>query len=411
MKNIKLNQWLWRWHFIAGVIAIPFVLVLSITGAIYLFKDNVEKPHVKQIQTIIPDEVEITISFEEQLRIANEESAKPITEMVIPQKEDQSTAFAYGRFSHKKTTYVNPYNGKVTGAFKAQDTWMYTVRKLHGELLGGSVGTKIVELIACWVVVLLLTGLYIWFPLKKWKSGGMFTIRMNRGRQIFFRDVHAVTGFWISIILLITLAGGFPWTDIVGGNFKTLQKLTNTGYPPSWHGIGLSSKDAAEYSESLSIDDMVEIAKAEKLKGVVSIGLPKSKTSTFKVFNKTFDLGAQKMLHFDQYSGRLVKSHDWSDVGILMRGRMWAMAFHQGQLGGWNWWLMFIFSILLAMMSLAAMFSYLGRKPQDDWGVPPTPAGFQVGKGVLLLIGILAIVFPLFGGSLLLILGWKYFFK
>jgi len=33
---------LWRWHFYAGLLIIPFVLALSISGAIYLFKPQIE---------------------------------------------------------------------------------------------------------------------------------------------------------------------------------------------------------------------------------------------------------------------------------------------------------------------------------------------------------------------------------
>ena len=32
----------WRWHFYAGLFCIPFVVVLSISGSIYLFKTEVE---------------------------------------------------------------------------------------------------------------------------------------------------------------------------------------------------------------------------------------------------------------------------------------------------------------------------------------------------------------------------------
>src|SRR5271170_784098 len=33
---------IWRWHFYAGLFAIPFIIFLSITGSIYLFRPQVE---------------------------------------------------------------------------------------------------------------------------------------------------------------------------------------------------------------------------------------------------------------------------------------------------------------------------------------------------------------------------------
>ena len=47
MKNVKLNAWLWKWHFIAGVISLPFIILLSITGGIYLFNASYQEDAVK----------------------------------------------------------------------------------------------------------------------------------------------------------------------------------------------------------------------------------------------------------------------------------------------------------------------------------------------------------------------------
>lgn len=51
-KNEKLNKWLWKWHVIAGLISLPFILVLSVTGGIYLFKGDYETPRQKHIKEV-----------------------------------------------------------------------------------------------------------------------------------------------------------------------------------------------------------------------------------------------------------------------------------------------------------------------------------------------------------------------
>jgi len=156
---------------------------------------------------------------------------------------------------------------------------------------------------------------------------------------------------------------------------------------------------------------MITIANQQNLTGVITLGLPKSPKSTFSVSNKTFPLAAQKKLHFDQYSGQLIKKHTWADVGFLMQGRMWLMAFHQGQFGGWNWWLMFIIAIGLTIITTAGLLSYLYRKSKGSWCVPKVSKQFKVGKIILFLLAVLAIVFPLFGASLLLILVYEFIKK
>ncbi|QXP72958.1 PepSY domain-containing protein [Tenacibaculum sp. AHE15PA] len=408
MKNKKLNQWLWKWHFIAGLISLPFVLILSITGGIYLFKTGVESKAIAKIQDI--ETLQTTpISYQKQWEIATGKLKKKPNSIVINTNSDKATAFISGRFSHKKTIFINQYTGEAAGTFSPKNTWMHTVRKLHGELLAGKVGTTIIELIASWMVVLILTGLYIWWPFSSFKDlKGVFTIRFNQGKRILFRDLHAVTGFWISLLLLLVLAGGLPWTDFFGSNFKWVQKVTNTGFPKTWSGRGLTSEVK---EKAITIEEMIAIANQQNLQGIISVGLPKSTKSTFSVSNSTFPLDAQKMLHFDQYSGNLIKAHTWSDVGFLMRGRMWVMAFHQGQFGGWNWWLMFGIATSLTLMTVAGLFSYLYRKQQGSWGVPKVSSQSKVGKSILFILILLGVLLPIFGLSLVLIIILEKVFK
>ncbi len=402
MKYAKLNQWLWRWHVIAGLVSLPFILVLAVTGGVYLFKDKVEAPRVKNVQKVIVTGK--AISLESQREIANQNMSKLPNSVVISYGKDQATEFVSGKFSHKKSAFVNPYTSTISGKFSPKSTWMYTVRKLHGELLGGKVGTKIVELIASWMVVLLLTGVYVFWPAREGGLGAFFRIRTKLGSRILFRDIHAIVGFWMSGLLLLTLAGGLPWTDIFGGNFKQLQKITDTGFPPSWFGVGVKSVPKGEL---ISLDKAVELAKQEKLPGKVTVDFPKHKVGVYSVSNVTMPLSGMKKIHFDAYSGEKLKTLYWQDIGVLMRARLWVMAFHQGQMGYWNFLLMLFVAIGLAVISVAGFFSFKAR----SWGIPEAPNNFRVGTGIIIIIVLLAIILPLFGFSLLFIGLGTYLFK
>src|SRR5690606_15908583 len=160
MKNKKLNQWIWKWHFLAGIIALPFILLLSITGIIYLFKDSYEHKEVQHYK-----KVEVTstpLSYQQQWEIAKSQTKETLSTMIIPPAADVATEFESGMFETHQSLFIDPYKGSATGAIVTRDTDMYKVRKLHGELLMGSFGTKIIELIGSWMVVLIITGLYIW---------------------------------------------------------------------------------------------------------------------------------------------------------------------------------------------------------------------------------------------------------
>ncbi|MEP4095711.1 PepSY domain-containing protein [Reichenbachiella sp.] len=399
MKKSSYN-WIWKWHFISGLVSFPIIFVLAITGIIYLFKDQYEKPRYASIR-----EVEIGVdrlSYDEQWLIAQDHSNEPISSIVLPLKKNQATEFISGRFSGKSSLFVDPYSGKVTGTLATRETDMFKVRKLHGELLMGSFGTKIVELIGSWLIVLIMSGLFLFFPRRKKDWIKLFRIRLTASRPVLFRDLHQVGGFWFSIVLLLILSGGMPWTDVWGDGFKWIQKQTGTGYPIAWNGVGINSINSGE---RIALDQVVDYAESLALPGEVSITFPKSPSGVFSLHNIFYrDQSQQVAVHVDPYSGKPLAYLEWKDVGILMRGRMWAMAFHQGQLGIWNWMLVLVTAIGLLVLSGAAVSSYFLRKNSEDWSVPQT-ASIPAAPGWYALIILIGMLLPLFGLSIIFIWG------
>jgi uncharacterized iron-regulated membrane protein len=276
---------------------------------------------------------------------------------------------------------------------------MHTVRKVHGELLLGSVGTKIVELVASWMVVLIITGLYLFWPRGRgWK--GFFTVRTNQSKRILFRDVHALSGFWFSFLLLLVLAGGLPWTDVWGEGFRMVQQKTGSGFPATWDSRMFNSNPKGD---PIPLDEIITKAKELCLKGKTVIDLPQSAKGVYSIYNETNELGEIKKIHLDQYSGKVLASHTWSDVGILMKARMWTMAFHQGEFGLWNWYLMIFVAIGLFTLSMSAIISYAYRKTPGTLAIPKVPEHISFGIPLIVIVVMLGILLPLFGLSVLLL--------
>ena len=399
-NNIKKNIYplIWKWHFIGGIISAPIVAILAITGIIYLFKDSYEAPQ-KQELLRIEQKTENKMSFQQQWAFAQKEWEKKPTGVILPTNENECTEFISGKFSHKSILYIDPYAQKVKGQINISDTDMHTVRKVHGELLLGSVGTKIVELVASWMVVLIITGLYLFWPRGRgWK--GFFTVRTNQSKRILFRDVHALSGFWFSFLLLLVLAGGLPWTDVWGEGFRMVQQKTGSGFPATWDSRMFNSNPKGE---AIPLDEVVNKAKLLDLNGKTEIDLPQSAKGVYSIYNETNELGEIKKIHLDQYTGKVLASHTWSDVGILMKARMWTMAFHQGEFGLWNWYLMIFVATGLFILSVSAIISYTYRKKLGSLSIPKVPDNISFGFPLVVLIIILGILLPLFGLSVVLL--------
>lgn len=405
-KSKQLNQWLWKWHIIAGLICAPIMALLCITGSIYLFKGKFNDYIYQNARFVSAPAKQQRTPFSEQLSAAENISDSHIMSVTLPQTRDHATAFREHATRHARNlVYINPYDNSVTGTYQQKQSFMYTVRKLHGELLLGITGTLIVELVASWFIILALTGIYVWWPYKMFSLGGFFTIRSKKNRKLFWRDMHSVLAFWMSAFMLIILAGGMPWTELFGDNLKWVQEQTQTGYPDHWRNSkGLSSNQVVTKQQStLSLDAVVKIAKERDLKGEVKITIPMDDSGVYTVANRSFWLEDQQVLHLDQYSGEVIKALKWNQVGILMELRQVFMRLHQGEYGTVSLIAVLFVALTFFVATLSSLISYLIRKPSGRWGVPKVPDSFNAGIGVIVGMGFLALLFPAFGLSVLVI--------
>ena len=202
--------------------------------------------------------------------------------------------------------------------------------------------------------------------------------------------------------MLVLLSGAMPWTDIFGSQLKWVQAQTDTGYPKTWQRpVGLKSEIQGQ---PMSLDAAVKVAKGLGLRGQITIKLPKGPEGVISVSNRSLLLRDQEVLHFDQYSGNILKHHTWDDVGILMDMRQVAMRLHQGEYGLISWYAVLLTALIFAVSTLAGLISYIKRKPAGEWGLPKVPEHWRVGYGVLFLLIGLAVMFPLFGASVIVIL-------
>jgi uncharacterized iron-regulated membrane protein len=86
-----------------------------------------------------------------------------------------------------------------------------------------------------------------------------------------------------------------------------------------------------------------------------------------------------------------------------MKARMWTMAFHQGEFGLWNWYLMIFVAIGLFTLSMSAIISYAYRKTPGTLAIPKVPEHISFGIPLIVIVVMLGILLPLFGLSVLLL--------
>jgi uncharacterized iron-regulated membrane protein len=203
-ESRRLYRPVWRWHFYAGVFSIPFIIWLSCTGSIYVFRPQIERWLDRPYAHL---QISSERSTPEQIALAAA-AAVPHSSghfYQLPLSRNAAVQVVVGVGTQEYRVYVHPATRAILYTVNEDHRPMTLLAHLHGQLLARKWGSYIVELAASWAIVLLLTGLYLWWPRQTETLAGVLWVRLGKGQRIFWRDLHAVTGVWISALALFLI--------------------------------------------------------------------------------------------------------------------------------------------------------------------------------------------------------------
>ncbi len=182
-QSSSFYQMIWRWHFYAGVIVAPFLFILAFSGGIYLFKPQIEGFLYSEYTTIEKKETDY-LPYSAQAESLHMSYPDATISSVKISDQTEATEFLVDNNGVGSSIFVNPYSGDITGIVNNEEKVTEIVKRLHSELwIAGTIGNRMVELAACWGIILLITGLYIWWPRSKKAIWGTFLPRLNKKRQ------------------------------------------------------------------------------------------------------------------------------------------------------------------------------------------------------------------------------------
>jgi uncharacterized iron-regulated membrane protein len=119
------------------------------------------------------------------------------------------------RGSWRGTLYLNPWTGQEQGRRGETEGFVNTLFKLHSSLLLESTGKAILAWVALAYLVLLVTGLVLWWP-RHWAQAWRVELRKNLARSLF--DLHRVGGAALGVLLAVSVATGayMAWRPLGG---------------------------------------------------------------------------------------------------------------------------------------------------------------------------------------------------
>ena len=424
----------WRWHFYAGLFVAPFMILLALTGIIYLFKPQLDPLLYDHLLNVTP--AHHSLSADEQLlRVQATYPQAQISQYLPPVNPQRSAQFVMHNGGRELNVFINPYNGELLGEQDAKLNLQAIARALHGELMIGTLGDRLVELAAGWGVVLVVSGLYLWWP-RGQSAAGILWPRLSRRGRVLWRDLHAVTGFWGAALLLFMLISGMTWTgfwgkqyadvwnqfpaamwnnvpqsDVEARSLNTATRQTvpwameNTPMPVSGahaEHMGHGAMASGPAAPGIKLQDVVDTANLRKVEPGYSITLPTTATGVFTVAVFADDPRNDPTLHVDQYTGEVLADVRWQHYSNVARATEMGVMLHEGKLfGSLNQIAILLVCLMILLSSVSGLVIWWKRRPQGRLGVPPLRHDLPTWKTGVVIMLALAVLFPLVGASLI----------
>ena len=213
-QRMLLRRALFQVHLWVGLVVTLYAMVIGITGSMLVFKEDIERHAEAGLYHVAPV---VSRASQRSLdaTIHDIEHERPGWKVFALSNMDHEGRAAEALMIERGAARTENYrvvsfdraDGHVVLDRKRYDGWLGWIDNLHVYLLSGETGLRVSGWMAVGLLVLCVTGLVLWWPgVRRWTSALML-----RGRASWRRlnwDLHAVTGFWTSLIFIVLIVTG-----------------------------------------------------------------------------------------------------------------------------------------------------------------------------------------------------------
>ncbi|WP_299778565.1 PepSY domain-containing protein [uncultured Roseobacter sp.] len=434
----KLYFAAWRWHFYAGLFVIPFLTMLALTGMAMLWIAWIDGRDGERTG-VVPQDAVSAISVQADAAI----QAVPggtLIQYVAPRTPDVAALFRVDYGDAATMVAVDPYTATVIDTFPRRSGWYDFADNLHGNLMLGVTGDRMLETAASLAMVLIATGLYMWWPRGTgWRTALLPTLARGRG---LWKSLHGVVGIWISLILVFFLISGLSWAGIWGG--KMVQAWSQ--FPAEkWDAVPLSDDTHASMNHArrevpwaleltpmpvsgsaagvagvtgplVTLDTVDSLAREIGFDARYQLNLPQSATGVWTISRDSMstdstDPTSDRTVHIDQYTGNILADVRYEDYSLAGKAMAVGIALHMGTLGLWSVLANTVVCLSVLFLCISSVVLWWKRRPAgaNRLAAPPFPRELPLWQGAVLVGLGVSMAFPMAGIALLTVLALDVF--
>lgn len=463
---------IWRLHFWVGLFGMPVLAVLACTGLVILYAEPIQSWLYRDLTTVPHGVAAVPLDAQVATARGHVGVEAMLDAVTPPPGPGRSTRIDFvpaveGGERNLIQVFVDPHTGRYLGQrteLSGPVGWANQLHRLFGNdgptvslpslghviapasfpdsMVSVGVGNLLMEIAAVWILVLLASGVYLWWPRAIEGAKPLLRVRMSRGGRVSWRDLHAAVGILVSIVLIGYLVSGLSWSRYWGENWRafssTVTPPTAVDAPSTVATVGdfdrmgrriaWATVDDPVYASlpghltpaRMGWSDIDAIAKSEHMLPGYSIVAPHddiasgtTRYGSFTVVNAWPQRSSQqRTLSLDQFSGRTLASTGAGHDGGLARLTGWGVNMHMGTQYGLVTRILATAACLGLLTSIVtgAMMWWKRRRP-GSLGLPQRDGGTSratAPRGLAVTIGaagvVLGVIYPAFGVTLLVVL-------
>lgn len=335
----KIHLWL----------SIPFGIFLSVicfSGAMLVFeKEIIQMCHPHLYKVSVPEGNAAVLPPSQLIARIKEQTADSLklTSLQYSGKANEAAMVTFKNASRKSLS-VNPYTGEVNGWIEGS-AFFQTMRKLHRWLLdpppqkgASSVGKMTVGISTLLMVVILVSGLVIWWPRTRKNLRNRLKVSCRKGWRRFWYDSHVALGFYSCLFLLVMALTGLTWSfgwyrsfayGLFGGNTSKQGQTYETASLPQSEHNARASKESKKPTDYTAWDKAIQEVQT-KYTHYTALRIEEKKIQVIQ----GQQLRRTDTLKFNPKNGEITETVTYADVPRTQKLRGWFYAFHTGSWGG-----------------------------------------------------------------------------
>ncbi|MDQ6469867.1 PepSY-associated TM helix domain-containing protein [Flavobacterium sp. LHD-80] len=371
IKNTARQIHLWL-----GLATGIIVFIISITGCIYVFEEEI-RSFSKEEKLYVPIQEKPFVGLEKIVSNFQKQFPKDkITSIKINQKIPNA---AVELSTKKKTYFFNPYDAALIGNEK-QD-WLTVVRKLHTELLLGEAGSFIQRWAVVIFALMLITGLILWFPLQIRSLKQSLTIKWKGTFKRVNYDLHNVLGFYASFFLIVIVFTGlfFAFKEVKNAAAFVTGTKINEGREVINEPILEKESLAARYDRIYKTEN-----KNYPGANTVTFSIKKGKELRLRMLYPYKWSRKQNTFYFDPKTGQMLRYKLYEDFNTADTIEASNYDIHTGRFFGlFGKIIAFLASLIAASLPITGFIIWLKKKKKTKKKSPAKTVNKKLNKAIV----------------------------